>query len=293
MIDFKPVATGYCFLEAPRADGDVVWFTDLLLGGLRRLRPGGQIDEFLPDRTKIGGAALNEDGCIVCGGTGGIAWLNPVTGKSGMLLEVADGKPIDCVNDMLPDGKGGLYFGTSHTRLHQREETPPPLAIYRLDPDGRVTRLADGLRLCNGIGLSPDGRRLYHNESLVGTFVYDIQPDGSLKDKTLFCPETDCDGLAMDREGGVWIAGFDSGSIRRILPNGKVDRRERLPVKNVMSLCFGGADWRDLYVATAGNQGVDKMMAGVSPPREASLYKARSDIAGLPVPRTGFRITAS
>jgi sugar lactone lactonase YvrE len=58
----------------------------------------------------------------------------------------------------------------------------------------------------------------------------------------------------------------------------------------VTSLCFGGADWRELFVTTGGNEGVDAMLDGRLPPREAALYHAHIDVAGLPVPRTHFNL---
>ena len=110
-MKFETLATGYCFLEAPRADGDGLWFTDLLLGGLYHWQPGHGIERHLPDRRHIGGVAINADGAILCGGPDGLVWFDPSTGRSGTLLDAIDGKRIG-VNDMLPDGRGGLIFGT-------------------------------------------------------------------------------------------------------------------------------------------------------------------------------------
>lgn len=286
--NIRAVAGGYCFLEAPRADGDAVWFSEPVLGGLRRLSPDGRIEEFLPDRKRIGGAAINEDGAIIFSGAGGIAWLNCATGGAGMLVDNIHGEPIAAVNDIFPDGKGGLYFGTSHIAAQAPGGPAQTTELYRLDTDGRVTLLRNGLQVVNGIGLSPDGRRLYVNESWLGTFAYDVSTDGRLSNRTPLSAQEDCDGLAVDCEGGVWIACFSSGSIIRVLPDGKLDRREALPVRNVTSLCFGGADQRDVYVTTGGDEGLGALMSGRLPPRTASLYRARADVAGLAVPRTKF-----
>jgi sugar lactone lactonase YvrE len=289
MMKFKTVASPYCFLEAPRSDGDVLWFTDLLLGGLYRLLPGGEIQVFMKDSKHIGGVVINEDGTIICGGTAGLTWLKPTTGESGVLLGSVDGQPLSGANDMYPDGKGGLYFGTlSHAGEYGK---PPSLtALYRLSPNGSVKLLRDGLKFANGIGLSPDGRRLYHNESLLGTFVYDVREDGSLDNRAVFSSKEDCDGLAVDSEGGVWIAYFASGKLIRYRADGSVDRQVPVPHKVVTSLCFGGSDNRDMYVTTAGNEGIDALMTGVNPPQEASVFQARVDVAGLPVHRTRFRL---
>jgi sugar lactone lactonase YvrE len=182
----------------------VLWFTDLLLGGLYRLPPEGKIETFLKDYNHIGGVVINDDGATVCGGTSSLNWLDPKTGKSGVLLSSVDGRPVPGVNDMYPDGKGGLYFGT---RSHAGENGQPSLTtLYRLAADGDVMLVRDGLKFSNGIGLSPDARRLYHNESLLGTFAYDVLADGSIHNRSVFSCKEDCDGLAVDGEGGVWIA---------------------------------------------------------------------------------------
>jgi sugar lactone lactonase YvrE len=287
-MEFETLATGYCFLEAPRADGKGLWFSDIMLGGLYHWQPGRGVERHLPDRRHIGGIAINEDGAIICSGPEGLAWFDGTTGRSGTILDAIDGKRIG-INDMIPDGRGGLIFGTL-TTADGDPATAAANNLYRLDPDGRTTMLASGLKIANGIGISPDGRRLYHNESLVGTFAYDVHADGTLGDPQTFWAEGDGDGLAVDAEGGVWIASFAGGEILRFLPNGSIDRRITMPHKVVSSLCFGGPDWRDLYVTTGGNEGVAAMLRGEQPPREAALFHARSDIPGLPVAPTQFRL---
>lgn len=287
-LQFNQVASPYCFLEAPRCDGDVLWFTDLLLGGLYRLSPEGKVETFLKDYKHIGGVAINDDGAIVCGGTSGLNWLDPATGKSGVLLSSVDGRPLPGVNDMYPDGKGGLYFGT---RSHAGENGQPSLTtLYRLAADGDVMLVRDGLRFSNGIGLSPDARRLYHNESLLGTFAYEVLADGSIHNRSVFSRKEDCDGLAVDGEGGVWIAYYASGELVRYRADGTIDRHVPVPHKAVTSLCFGGVDNQDLYVTTAGNQGIEALLKGIDPPREACVYHARVDVPGQAVPRTGFHL---
>jgi sugar lactone lactonase YvrE len=287
-VDFRIIASGYCFLEAPRVIGEDVWFTELLLGGLHRLSPDGRIEVYLPQRKHIGGICLNEDGRLICGGPGGLIWFDPQSGASGRLLDRIGGEPLAGANDFFPDGRGGLYFGTGTGGDY--EGTPKPCEIWRVDASGSATRQDYGLRIANGIGLSPDGKRLFHNESLVGSFVYDVQADGSLANKRLFVDREDGDGLAVDVEGGVWIACYDSAEIARYRPDGRLDRSEALPHRNVSSLCFGGPDGRDLYVTTGGDTGIECLLKGELPPKQAALFHARSDIAGLPVPLTRFRL---
>jgi sugar lactone lactonase YvrE len=288
-MEFRVLASGYCYLEAPRAAGEHVWFTDVLLGGVHRLAADGTVKVFMPERFHVGGLAVNEDGRIICGGPGGLAWLDPETGSSGTLLDTIAGESFNGVNDFIPDGRGGLYFGTLSTGADYSQE-PQLTQLYRIDAKRQVTKLSDGLKVSNGVGLSPDGTRLYHNESLLGAFVYDVLTDGTLANKALFNAREDGDGLAVDAEGGVWIAHFNSSEIARYLPSGELDRRIAMPHKAVSSIAFGGLDWRDLYVTTAGNKGIEALLTGELPPREATLFHARSDIPGKPVPVTRFAL---
>jgi sugar lactone lactonase YvrE len=288
-MEFSVLASGYSFLEAPRVAGRNVWFTDLLQGGVHRLAPDGTVDVFLPERHHVGGLAVNSDGRIICGGPGGLVWLDPATGVSGVLLDAICGEPFTGANDFIPDGRGGLYFGTLSKGADYSQE-PQLTQLYRIDAARQVTKLADGLRFSNGIGLSPDGRRLYHVESLLGVFVYDVLADGTLANKALFSAREDGDGLAVDAEGGVWIAHFASGEIARYRSDGSLDRRVAMPHKAVSSIAFGGPDWSDLYVTTAGNHGIEALFTGELPPREASLYHASSDIPGAPVAVTRFAL---
>jgi sugar lactone lactonase YvrE len=289
-MHFEPIATGFSFLEAPREDGGHVWFTDVITGGLNRLSPGGRIDHYLQGRKWIGGIAINHDGAVLCSGGNGIAWLNPQTGASGMLLDTLDGKPIRGINELLPDRHGGLYFTTADVTEAERDDERSPSALYNLDMHGRVRKLGDGLTFGNGIGLSPDGRRLYLNDTFVGTYAFDVLPDGSLGGRVLLAKIPDCDGLAVDSEGGIWVAGYQSGAIMRLLPDGTEDRRSALPVQGVTSLCFGGPDNRDVYVTTTSPDAFEALMKKTVPSQTASLYRARSGIPGLPVGHTRFTL---
>jgi sugar lactone lactonase YvrE len=287
-MELTEIASGYSFLEAPRVDGESIWFVDVLLGGLYRRSPGGKVDTFLADHAHIGGVVLNEDGAVICGGQHGLVWLDPATGHSGVLLDVVGGQPLKGVNDMFPDGRGGLYFGALDNDDYQG--AAGLTGLCHVDADGRARVLQDGLKIPNGIGLSPDGRRLYHTESLRGVFVYDVKRDGAVSNRRLFSAREDGDGLAVDVEGCVWSASFSGGEIVRHRPDGDIERRIPVPHKVVTSLCFGGVDGRDVYVTTGGRAGVDALLGGRTPPREAGLFHGRSEVAGLPTPRTRFRI---
>jgi gluconolactonase len=292
IVQFMPVAGGYGLLESPRAGVKDVWFSDMALGGVHRLRADGGVDRWLPDRRMIGGIAINEDGVLLCSGTGGIVWVDPVTGATGTLLDTIDGVPISGVNDMIADSEGGLYFGTvDHDRMFRGEDFFGRSAIYRLSVDGCVRRLCEGIGFSNGMGISPDGRRLYLNNSSVGTFEYDVTADGGLSVGRQISGRADCDGLAIDIEGGIWIAQISAGTVTRILRSGEVDQEIPVPGGHVTSLCLGGLDGRDMFVTTAAPGAGEAVMKRTAPADcTAYLYHARVDVPGLLLGRTRFRL---
>ena len=290
-IQFEEIATGFCFLEAPREVDGAVWFTDVVLSGVRRLLPDGRVEEYLPGRKWIGGMVPNQDGSVLCSGGDGIAWINPENGKTGMLLDQLGGKPIRGINELQPDPRrGGVYFGTADVTEADHDEERSPSELYRLDPDGSVTLLADGFVFANGIALSPDGRRLYVSDTTVGPYAFDIRPDGSLGERVLLAEMPDCDGLEVDAEGGVWVAGFQSGALVRVSPEGGVDARIAVPAQGVTSLCFGGPDQRDVYVATTAHDTFQALGSGGTPSKTGSLYKGRSGIPGHPAGVARFEL---
>jgi sugar lactone lactonase YvrE len=289
-MQWTEVASGYTFLEAPRVQGDALWFCDLLAGGIYRLNADGGTDSFLPGLTHIGGICLNHDGKLVLSRSDGVGWFDPATGKSGLIVDSIAGKPFPGGNDMFPDGRGGLYFGTVASSSGSYEPGAAGTGLYRLAPDATITLQHADTNFANGCGLSPDGKTFYHTESLKGLFAYDVLPGGNLANRRLFSDRTDGDGLAVDAEGCVWSASYDNGEIVRHRPDGSIAEHIPVPHKVVTSVCFGGPDWRDVYAVTGGSNGVEIMMAGDLPPPEASVFHARVEVPGLPVPVTRFEL---
>jgi len=287
-VELEQIVTGFAFIEAPRVDEQGnLYFSDVMLGGVHRRSADGQLKTVLPDRRWVGGIALNDNGAIICGGHGGLWYFDERTGDSLPLLTEIAGKAINAVNDIQPDGAGGLYFGTIDGRSLAAGTAPEPGALYHLAPSGHVTLLVDKIPMSNGLGLSPDGGRLYHSRTFEGLWSYEIAEDGSLMDGRLLAGAPDCDGLAVDAQGGIWMAACRSGVIRRYLPSGKIDRVLEFPIKEVLSLTFGGDDLCDLYVATAYPGAIDTY-AGGEVGRAGSVLRVRSDIPGQPMARTRF-----
>jgi sugar lactone lactonase YvrE len=231
---------------------------------------------------------------VLISGEGGIVWLDGETGASGTLIDSVGGKPLPGVNEMITDRNGAIYFGGNDIAAIARGETTAPVSIYRMEPDGRTRELIDGLRFTNGVGISPDGRRLYINETFVGTLAYDIQPDGSLTNATRLLDKHDCDGLAVDAEGTLWITGFETAALVRLRPDGTLLDPFAIPGGGATNVRYGGPDRRTMYITSVAEGAAMKLAAGIWPTEEDSiLYRTRADVAGVEVVRPAIRIPAA
>jgi sugar lactone lactonase YvrE len=282
---FEPVASGV-YLEGLCADGETIWVADPIKGGVRRFRGEELIGAWLPDKKWIGSLLRGPGETVLISGEGGIVRLDAATGAQVTLLDSVDGEALPGVNEMVADRDGAIYFGGNDIAAIMEARQTAPVSIYRREPDGRVTEQVSGLRFSNGIGLSPDGKRLYHNETFVGTSAYDILPDGSLGASERLLDKPDCDGLAVDAEGTLWITGFLTKAIVRLRPDGTMLEPFDIPGGGATNVRFGGPDLRDLYITTVAEGAAMKLAAGLWPEEEDSiLYRGRSAAPGLEVPR--------
>ncbi len=289
-MQFKEVATGY-YLEALCTDGDAVLFGDVVGGGIHRVDDSEQRSDWLDDKRWIAAMLLNDDGAIIYSGPWGIAWFNPETGTGGTLLDTIDGQPIAGVNEMTPDRQGGMYFGTIDLQSITQGKKPQPSALYHYSADRRLTKLRDGLAFSNGLTLSLDGKRLYHNESFVGIFAYDVLGDGTLGERVMLTPQTDCDGMVLDAVGNLWISGFNTDALLCLADNGALKHRIKLPAHGATNLRFGGKNLNKLYVNTIPAGIASRLAAGELPAEPASiLYCGETHIRGLAIARTRFQL---
>jgi sugar lactone lactonase YvrE len=123
--------------------------------------------------------------------------------------------------------------------------------LWRIDRDGRITRLADGMGTTNGIEVSPDGKTLYVNESVQrNVWAFTITPDHMLTDKRLLIqfPDYGFDGMRADVDGNLYITRHGKGTVVKLSPEGKVLREVDVLGTRPSNLCFGGPDGRTIYV---------------------------------------------
>jgi sugar lactone lactonase YvrE len=152
-------------------------------------------------------------------------------------------------NDGKPDPWGNFCAGTCPWTAGG-----PRGALYRLSPDGATSEIIGDVGLSNGLDWSDDRRLFYFADSASGGVdVFRTDPDtGTLGERRRFVTVGGVpDGLTLDSEGGVWVAVWGASELRRYTPGGELDTVVRLPVSQVTSAAFGGADLSTLYITTA------------------------------------------
>ncbi|HTZ71782.1 MAG TPA: SMP-30/gluconolactonase/LRE family protein [Acetobacteraceae bacterium] len=289
--NFEKIASGI-YLEGLAVDTrrNIVWYSDVIGGGIHGLTPDGTTLSFNEGRMWTGGIMLNEDGAVLSSGQGGIMWNHPETGKSGWLLREIDGEAINGINEMIPDFTGGIFFGTVDLEMILRGEPTRPSRIYRLTREGEVIRLAD-IQFSNGMMFDAVRRHFYCNDTFTGTRIFDVSPELTLTNPRMLIAKEDADGMALDGAGNVWITGFRSATLTRVAPDGAVLSQVETPAGAITQIRFGGADMRDCYINAVPADGGDRLKDGVMPTEKKSfLYRGRSTIPGMPIPPAQFRL---
>ncbi len=263
--------------------------------GIWRYDPGtGRVESWDIGRD-IGALALRKDGGLVLALDDGFYFLDLDGGGSPELItRIDEDQPRTRLNDGKIDRRGRFFAGG----MDDKEELKI-CGLWRLDPDLSVTRVDDGIICSNGPCWSPDDSTFYFADTFVDEFwAYDFDVEtGSLSNRRIFATTKDVpgvpDGSTVDAEGHMWNAELISGELVRYAPNGSVERRIGMPVRNITSVMFGGDDLEDIYVtsmARVKHPAVHERFAVEAKPQygAGALYRIRGlGIKGVPEPRFG------
>lgn len=270
----EKVAGGFGFTEGPVWYRGEIRFSDLSGNKLYAVGRDGKVRMLMdhsggPQEGPGGaypgsnGSAVDRDGSVLMTQHGArrIVRVAPDMTVTPVLERNGDGRHLNSPNDVVYGPDGALWFTDPPLGLAKQDEDPrkeaPYNAVYRFK-DGRVTAVVTDLHRPNGIGLSPDGSKLYVSNSGPEMFVnvYDVAPDGSVKyaRRLISYPGTADDvpdGLKVDSRGNIWSTG--PGGIRIITPEGKVLGQLKTPDLAQSNLAWGGPDWRTVYITAATN----------------------------------------
>lgn len=252
-----------------------VYWTDIPMGRMFRYNPAKGVHEHFYDGEVVGGFTIQEDGSLLlCMARGAIAvWRD---GELDYIFDEIPNERETRFNDVIADPAGRVFCGTMSTEDRRGR-------LYRLDTDGGLTELLDDVDISNGMGFTPDRKQLYYTDSPkceIYLFDYD-QATGGITNRRVFVrtPEGEGvpDGMTVDAEGYIWSARWDGGCLVRYSPDGREDRRIEFPAKKVSSVIFGGEDYTDMYVTTAGGDNKAEEGSGAG-----ALFRINVGIQGVP-----------
>jgi gluconolactonase len=248
------VQEGYVFTEGPVATADGgLYFSDIRVNKTYFLDPGGKIGVARENTNGANGLALTKNGeLLFAEGDGKRITKRNKDGSIAVLTEGPPGAPLLAPNDLIVDAKGGIYFTDPGPRPVVAGR---PTYVYYLQAGAKTPVLVDGaVPRPNGLTLTNDGKTLIVDDTLNPTvYAYDVQPDGSVKNKRTFAQlrdipagaESGADGLAIDRDDRVYITTvtgvqvFDAKG--QYLGTIKAGRQPA-------NVAFGGPDKQTLYL---------------------------------------------
>jgi len=251
-----------------------LYWLDITRGAIYRFHPRSGVWNRPYSGEPVAGMTCQADGSLLLFTLRGAVkrWSR---GEETTLLELPEERDAG-FNDVIADPEGRVFAGTFATSERAGR-------LYRLDVGGAAHRVLAGVRGSNGLGFTEDAASLLYADSEEGTvtrFAYD-RATGSLAGGQLFARFDRSagvpDGLTVDAQGYVWVALWDGGCVLRLDPDGRVAERLELPARKVSSLTFGGEDYRDLYVTTAG--GDDREGEGEG---AGALFRIRGPHQGVP-----------
>jgi gluconolactonase len=250
----EKLAGGFAFTEGPTCDrAGNVFFVDQPNNRIMEWSADGKLSTFMQPSGYANGMCFDAQGnLIACADEHNQLWAIAPDKTVTVLVTNYQGKYLNAPNDVWVAPNGGIFITDPFYKRTWWDHQTMALTneeVFYLSPDKKTfTRVTDDLKKPNGITGTPDGKNLFVSDIRAAqTWRYDIQPDGSLTNKTFFCA-LGSDGMTMDAEGNVYLTGrgvtvFDK--------TGKQIDHIEVPEKWSANVCFAGQERTTLFITAS------------------------------------------
>ena len=252
----EKLSGGFLFTEGPACDkAGNVFFTDQPNDRILEWSVDGKLTTFLQPAGRANGMMFDAHGnLIVCADEHNALWSVAPDKTITVLATNFAGKYFNGPNDIWIAPNGAIYLTDPFYKRAWWDHTTMALTneeVFYLSPDRHtLARVTGDLKKPNGITGTPDGKKLFVSD--IGahqTWRYDIQPDGSLTNKTFF-GSLGSDGMTIDSEGNLYLTGK---GVTVFNQDGKQIDRIDVPEKWTANVCFGGLDRQTLFITASGS----------------------------------------
>jgi len=265
----EKLAGDFLFTEGPTCDkAGNLFFVDQPNDRIMEWSADGKLSTFLQPSGRANGMCFDAKGnLIACADEHNQLWSIAPDKSVTVLVTNFQGKYMNGPNDVWVAPNGAMYLTDPFYKRTWWDHTTMALTneeVYWLSPDRKnLVRVTDDLKKPNGITGTPDGKTLYVSD--IGarqTWRYDIQPDGSLTNKTFFCA-LGSDGMTIDAEGNLYLTG---NGVTVFDKTGKQIDHIDVPEKWSANVCFGGKDHKTLFItASVSLYSIQLRVAGANP----------------------------
>lgn len=259
-----------------------LYWVDILTPSIHRFDAATGADTEFKLGSMVSVAIPKATGGLLLATPGGLMTFDESSKSLQLLCHPESDRPGNRYNDGKCDRMGRLWIGTLDMATAANRGN-----LFRVDPDGAWRKMDSGFTVANGLGWSPDNRRMYFTDTIRRTvYVYDFDlRAGTIANRrpliTLAQSDGTPDGLTVDEEGCLWVAVWDAWRVSRYSPDGEELLRIKMPVPRPTSCCFGEANLDTLFITSASVRLNEEALKAA--PLSGSLFAVRiPGVRGLP-----------